>query len=450
MKRKFFKNKLSRNLFLLCFGTLILIPTLDIFYIYPLFHKTLFKTLEEETELSAKNLLRLSLDTDAFDSGSMQLPQNFDIHAQRLVRENELVMLKVYDKSGKIIYCTKSEFIGTKHPENFFYDVVTKGNCLTQFISRSDGTLEHKFLDEDVVESYIPLMKRDQFCGAFEIYHDVTESKSRLDAINAYVCTILMVTTFGLIAIVAFVGRKLEKTQIQLHGLTQAVERSPHGVLIMNAKGVIEAVNPKFIETTGYSSNELIGKNLHELYMKAPKAHREIWDAIALGKENYLEWENKKKGGEKYWVRSSIVLIRDENGVTSHVLGIFEDITEQKRAETILHELKTTYESILDSTDYGVFTIDNEGTIISFSKSLEKLFGYESIEIIGQNITDIFPSFPNAFSDAQRFDLSSYLELGELTGQLKNGMDLQINLTLGEINLTNRTVYAGLVRNLLN
>ena len=189
---------------------------MDIFYIYPLFHETLFETLEEETELSAKNLLQISFDKKISDCNLEQIPEGIDNRAQRLVKENKLVMLKVYDKSGKIIYCTKPELIGMKHKKRFFYDIVAQGDCLTKFVVSEKGTLEQVFLDKDVVESYVPIMKGDKFCGAFEIYHDVTKSKSRLDAINAYVCTILMVITFGLISIVAFVTRKLEKTQIQL------------------------------------------------------------------------------------------------------------------------------------------------------------------------------------------------------------------------------------------
>ena len=228
------------------------------------------------------------------------------------------------------------------------------------------------------------------------------------------------------------------------------MEFSPHAVLVMNSSGVVEAANPKFIETTGYESKELVGKTLAEIYFKAPIGHREIWDRIAIGKENYLEWENKKKNGEKYWVRSSILSVRDENGVTTHILGIFEDISEQKQAESHLNEIKMTNKWILNISKEGIFTMDGGGTITSFNRQLEKLLGYDSIEIIGQHITEIFPSFANFYSDLGKINFKSYGDLIEIKGHQKNGADLKITLMISEIKLANRTVYAGLVRNLLN
>ena len=113
------------------------------------------------------------------------------------------------------------------------------------------------------------------------------------------------------------------------------MEQSPASIVITNTAGDIEYVNPKFIEITGYTLAEALGKNPRVLKSgeKGPEGYRELWETIAAGKEWRGEFHNKKKNGELYWESASISPIRDPAGRITHYLAVKEDITARKQTE---------------------------------------------------------------------------------------------------------------------
>lgn len=131
-----------------------------------------------------------------------------------------------------------------------------------------------------------------------------------------------------------------------LRQLSRAVEQSPCPVMITDVKGAIEYVNPKFTAVTGYSFEEVVGKNPRILKFgdRPREAYRELWKTIKSGREWRGEFQNKKKNGEPYWESQTICHVRDETGEITHFLAIKEDITEQKKVYAELTEAKRTAE----------------------------------------------------------------------------------------------------------
>jgi PAS domain S-box-containing protein len=134
-----------------------------------------------------------------------------------------------------------------------------------------------------------------------------------------------------------FVQNITERKQMEekLRQLSRAVEQSPASIVITDPAGGIEYANRKFIEVTGYSLEEVLGKNSRILKSgdKSPEAYRELWQTIAAGKEWRGEFHNKKKNGEHYWESASISPIRDLAGRTTHYVAVKEDITARKHTE---------------------------------------------------------------------------------------------------------------------
>ena len=126
-----------------------------------------------------------------------------------------------------------------------------------------------------------------------------------------------------------------KRTEEKLRQLSRAVEQSPASIVITNPAGDIEYVNPKFIEVTGYTLAEVLGKNPRVLKSgeKSPEAYRELWETITAGKEWSGEFHNKKKNGELYWESASISPIRDPAGRVTHYVAVKEDITARKQTE---------------------------------------------------------------------------------------------------------------------
>ena len=123
--------------------------------------------------------------------------------------------------------------------------------------------------------------------------------------------------------------------------LSRAVEQSPVSIVITDAKGDIEYVNPKLTDITGYQIEDLIGKNprIFSSGEKLKIEYKILWDTITSGNEWQGELHNKKKNGDLYWESASISPIKNEKGNITHFIAIKEDITERKR---ILEELVQT------------------------------------------------------------------------------------------------------------
>jgi diguanylate cyclase (GGDEF)-like protein/PAS domain S-box-containing protein len=121
----------------------------------------------------------------------------------------------------------------------------------------------------------------------------------------------------------------------KLQQLSRAVEQSPASIVITDRKGRIEYVNLRFTEVTGYSREEAIGKNPRILKTDKtpPETHRQLWKALASGREWRGEFVNRKKNGEEYYESASISPIINSEGMITHYLAVKEDITRQKRTE---------------------------------------------------------------------------------------------------------------------
>lgn len=126
--------------------------------------------------------------------------------------------------------------------------------------------------------------------------------------------------------------------EAQLSKLTLAVQQSPASVIITDVAGNIEYVNPKTLEVTGYTLDELLGKN-PRIFSSGEFPgfeYKRLWQVISAGNEWRGEFHNKKKDNTLYWESASISPIKNEKGDVIHYLAVKEDITEKKR---ILHEL---------------------------------------------------------------------------------------------------------------
>lgn len=130
--------------------------------------------------------------------------------------------------------------------------------------------------------------------------------------------------------------------------LSVAVEQSPASIIITDTGGNIEYVNPKFCEITGYSNDEVKGKNPR--FLKSDKTtqeeYKELWETITSGNEWFGELCNLKKDGKEYWEYASITSIKDKEGKITHFLAVKEDITDKKRKELeLLRALEKAEES---------------------------------------------------------------------------------------------------------
>jgi len=116
---------------------------------------------------------------------------------------------------------------------------------------------------------------------------------------------------------------------------------SQSGMLITDANGTIQRVNPAFTQLTGYSAAEAIGKTPAILHSgrQGPQFYEQMW---AMLKEKGC-WQgeiwNKRKNGQIYPELLTITAIYSPDKTVSHFVGSFTDISDNKAAEAEIHRL---------------------------------------------------------------------------------------------------------------
>ncbi len=132
--------------------------------------------------------------------------------------------------------------------------------------------------------------------------------------------------------------RKL--AEFELKKFNVAVTQSPAMIAISDTNGNLEYINPKFTKLTGYTMQEVIGKNprfLKSGYLP-PEIYQELWDTISSGNTWKGEFFNTKKNNEQYWEIASISPIFDEDGKIVNFIKVSEDITKIKDKEKELEK----------------------------------------------------------------------------------------------------------------
>lgn len=123
------------------------------------------------------------------------------------------------------------------------------------------------------------------------------------------------------------------KAEEKLQLLGKALEQSPVSITISDRKGLIEYVNPKFSEITGFSYDEVIGTNSDILNSNehTNAFSKSIWDTITSGRDWIGEVQNQRKNGDHYWESLIVSPIFDAAGQITNFISIKEDITERKQ-----------------------------------------------------------------------------------------------------------------------
>ncbi len=163
-------------------------------------------------------------------------------------------------------------------------------------------------------------------------------------------------------------ARKMAEMQLRM--LSMAVEQSAEGIVITDVHANIEYVNEAFVRTTGFSREEAIGQTPKILSsgQTPPETYRELWAALSAGQIWQGELINRRKSGDAYPERLTIVPIRQDGRVT-HYLAVKEDVTEKRRIADELERHRHHLEELVEERTAELALASEAAAAASRSKS---------------------------------------------------------------------------------
>ncbi|MBN1970453.1 MAG: PAS domain S-box protein [Candidatus Delongbacteria bacterium] len=164
------------------------------------------------------------------------------------------------------------------------------------------------------------------------------------------------------------------------------LELAPDAFFQGNTRGDIITCNNNAIVMTGYSREDLIGKNLSFLFTEKILTKKPLdYEALNRGETIKTEREIRRKNGSVYPVEMSSKKM--PNGTYQ---SFMRDITERKEAEYTLINEKERLLVTLKSIGDGVIVVDKQGKITLMNREAEKLTGWSNSEAFGKDIEDVF------------------------------------------------------------
>ena len=132
-----------------------------------------------------------------------------------------------------------------------------------------------------------------------------------------------------------------KRSEMERLKLSQAVEQSSASIAITDPGGIIEYVNAKFLQVSGYTREEVLGQNPRILKSGEHSVafYEKMWKTLLAGQPWQGELCNRCKNGDLVWESVSISLIRNDRGELVHYLAVKEDITEKKKFQKTMLKL---------------------------------------------------------------------------------------------------------------
>ncbi|MBI5257629.1 MAG: PAS domain S-box protein [Burkholderiales bacterium] len=244
---------------------------------------------------------------------------------------------------------------------------------------RSDGTLV------DVEISATPMLdERERVVGMAEILRPISERLAQVRHLTS----------------VASTSRQaLSVLQRDQQSLLDALNEFAL-VSVADARGTIVSANDRFCEVSGYTRDELLGRN-HRIVNSGhhePAFWRQMWRTIAGGSAWRGVICNRAKDGSPYWVSTIIVPFLDTSGRSERYVSIRFDITPLKELEQNLARERGRLENILRGTDAGTWDWDIVSGAVRFDARWAS--------IVGHGVEDLRPDI------STRIGLSHPSEIG--------------------------------------
>ena len=244
------------------------------------------------------------------------------------------------------------------------------------------------------------------------------------------------------------------KTMADVLLSSDLLETLPDATIAVDREGTMVQVNAQAQELFGYDRDELIGQKVEmlvpESYRRQHHHHRENFAQTPktrrMGAD--LDLYGRRRNGSEFPVEVSLSPVATESGM--FVLSAIRDISDRKRiaeelrrANEELHrrtaeqlgEYRSRLALIIDSSDDAIIGKNLDGTITSWNKGAERIYGYAPEEVIGKHISLLVPSdrpdeIPEILQKIARGESTEHFESVRVT---KDGRQLDVSISVSPL-----------------
>jgi len=179
------------------------------------------------------------------------------------------------------------------------------------------------------------------------------------------------------------------------------VESVSDGMVAISPEGRILYANRSFLERSGVRQEDIVGKHCREVVRESIcDAGCPFAEVLETGiSADRFDVEVQGRDGEAMSACINFTPLRDASGGVIGVVEVIRDITKLKELKDTLKRTDSMYRrerikirTILDNIPSGVYTVDQEMNLLSFNRSLERITGFRSEEVLGKKCMEVFRS----------------------------------------------------------
>ncbi|MEI6395675.1 MAG: PAS domain S-box protein [Verrucomicrobiota bacterium] len=167
------------------------------------------------------------------------------------------------------------------------------------------------------------------------------------------------------------------------------------------------------------------------------------------------ECRMKHKDGHWVWIHDrGRVITRTSDGKPLMMFGTHADITGRKQTEEALQGSEARFRAVTASATDAIISVNNAGNIVSWNRSVERIFGYTENEACGQPVTLLIPSSYHIGHLAGMARIQARGEhhvIGttvEVAGRHRDGHEFPLELSLGEWQVAEGWFYTAIIRDI--
>ena len=169
-------------------------------------------------------------------------------------------------------------------------------------------------------------------------------------------------------------------------------ENSPMGTFIIDLDGNFLEANQLFCDMLGLDMDSLLRVNMSDVTdppveVKRTAAVRRLLEQNLENTET--ESDFKRRDGSVWFGNLSLSVLKDQNGVKRHLLGMVHDITERRQVEDAVAESERRFRTLFQNTQLGITITGFDGQIADVNEQFADMMGYTPSEMRQMNIYDL-------------------------------------------------------------